>query len=109
MWDAERDAHLMYTGKEPVEGVYEKDKPVHPFAFYLLFQSIASLACGVLYMLHATILIDIKITAAYQVLTKGAKSALVPIHIYVLGEYVQTRLEDYEWFHEFCSNERIDI
>ncbi|EDW67594.1 uncharacterized protein [Drosophila virilis] len=109
MWDAERDFHLMYTGKEPVEGVYEKDNPVHQFAFYLLFQSIASLACGVLYMLHATILIDIKITAAHQGLTDGANSVFVPIDIYVLGEYVQTRLEDYEWFHAFCSDERIDI
>ncbi|XP_070063288.1 uncharacterized protein [Drosophila virilis] len=109
MWDAERDAHLMYTGKEPVEGVYENDKPVHPFAFYLLFQSIASLACGVLYMLHATILIDIKITAAHQGLTEGANLVYVPIDIYVLGEYVQTRLEDYEWFHNLCSYERIDI
>ncbi|XP_030573956.1 uncharacterized protein LOC115772121 [Drosophila novamexicana] len=109
MWDAERDAHLMYTGKEPVEGVYEKDKPVHPFAFYLLSQSIASLACGVLYMLHATILIDIKITAAHQGLTEGANSALVPIELYVLGKYVQSWLENYEWFNAFCSNERIDI
>nr|XP_032295631.1 uncharacterized protein LOC6629482 [Drosophila virilis] len=109
MWDAERDAHLMYSGKEPVEGVYENDKPVHPFAFYLLFQSIASLACGVLYMLHATILIDIKITAAHQGLTEGSNSVFVPIDIYVLGDYVQSRFENYEWFHNFCSDERIDI
>ncbi|XP_064550049.1 uncharacterized protein LOC135436391 [Drosophila montana] len=109
MWDAERDFHLMYCGKEPVDGVYEKETPVHPFAFYMLFQSIASLACGVLYMLHATILIDVKITAAHQGLTEGANSLFVPIHIYVLGEYVQTRLEQYEWFHVFCSNKRIEI
>ncbi|EDW16634.1 uncharacterized protein LOC6575157 [Drosophila mojavensis] len=109
MWDAERDFHLMYSGREPVDGVYETDRPVHPFSAFLLYQSVASLACGILYMLHATILIDVKLTAVNKVLTEGEDSMYMAIHIYVLGEYVQTKLEKYPWFYDFCSNQRIEI
>ncbi|XP_023174681.2 uncharacterized protein LOC111602016 [Drosophila hydei] len=109
MWDAERDFHLLYSGHEPVEGVYDKVEPVHPFASFMLYQSIASLTCGILYMLHATLLIDVKLTAVNKVSTEEDESRFMAINIYVLGDYVQSKLEKYSWFHIFCSNNRIEI
>ncbi|ALC47607.1 CG34432 [Drosophila busckii] len=106
MWDAERDFHLLYRGTEPEEGVYQKDEPVHPFFHFMRSQSIASLACGILYLLHATILIDIKITAYYM---RKAEGEYLPLRLYVFGELVQDRLEKYEWFRDFSSSDQLHI
>ncbi|XP_022215469.2 uncharacterized protein LOC111069632 [Drosophila obscura] len=109
MWDAEHDFHLMFSGEEPPqgEGEYQEDKPVHPFFSFMRSQAIASLSCGILYMLHATLMIDVKITAYYN--GKSDEGEYMPIPLYVFGRWIHGMLEKYQWFLEFCDNKQIDI
>ncbi|BFF92298.1 uncharacterized protein DMAD_10384 [Drosophila madeirensis] len=107
MWDAEHDFHLMFSGEEPSEGEYQVDKPVHPFFHYMRRQAIASLTCGILYMLHAALMIDVKITAYYN--GKSDDGEYMPIPLYVFGRWIHGILEKFPWFLEFCDNKQMDI
>ncbi|XP_030371174.1 uncharacterized protein LOC115621619 [Scaptodrosophila lebanonensis] len=113
MLDAEKDFHLMYLNGEPSTSteqteIFAIDKEVHPFFNFMRSQSIAALSCGVLYLLHATIVIDVYLTA------KAAEAddpdeTYMEIRLYVFGEYVHTKLEDYEWFINFNEERRMSI
>ncbi|XP_068153692.1 uncharacterized protein [Drosophila tropicalis] len=110
MYDAEKDFHLLYLGDEESDDVYIKDEPVHPFFQFMRNQSISSLTCGVLYMLHATILIDVKITSITEgKIYRDEESDYMPIPLYVFGQYVQAKLDSYEWFQEFRDNDRVNL
>ncbi|XP_016991553.2 uncharacterized protein LOC108053424 [Drosophila rhopaloa] len=110
MWDAERQFHLFVSLPEVHDHGntdYVEDPPVHPFFHYLQGQSISSLACGTLYLLHATIMIDVKLTAN---LNRGQeKGSYMPIPLFVLGRVIHSKLNRFEWFKEFCDNETIRI
>ncbi|KAH8363655.1 hypothetical protein KR084_012757 [Drosophila pseudotakahashii] len=109
MWDAERQFHMFITlhdhDEPPNHGEFVEDQPVHPFFHFLRGQSISSLACGMLYLLHATIMIDVKLTTD---LNKGqVKGDYMPIPLFVLGRCIHARLNRFQWFRDFCENEPI--
>jgi len=111
MWDAERQFHMFITQKDPHiqhkddYADLAEDPPVHPVFHFLRGQSISSLACGMLYLLHATIMIDVKLTTD---LNRGkVKGDYMPIPLFVLGRVVHARLNTYQWFRDFCENETI--
>jgi len=54
--NAESDFHMMYIMRLKNEGV---EKPVHPFFEYMRSQAVCSLACGVAYLLHGILVIDV--------------------------------------------------
>ncbi|XP_017140229.1 uncharacterized protein LOC108154469 [Drosophila miranda] len=111
MWDAEHDFHLMFSGEESPEGEaeYDVDEPIHPFFHYMRSQSIASLTCGILYMLHAILMIDVKITTYYNGKSGEDEYEYLPIPLYVFGRWIHGMLEKYEWFLEFCTNTQINV
>ncbi|EDV53035.2 uncharacterized protein LOC6555154 [Drosophila erecta] len=108
MYDAERQFYVFFMEREVDEKhVHQllEERPMHPFFFYLRGQSISSLACGILYLLHATIMIDVKLT---HDLNQGAnKGTYMPIPLFVLGRFIHGKLSRYSWFREFCENETI--
>lgn len=100
MWDAERQYHMFdLEEEEPAPGKFIEHKPVHPFFLYMRGQSISSLACGVLYLLHACLMLDFKLT------NKRGSDGYMPIPMFVFGRWVHTKLEKYQWFREFSLNE----
>uniref|UniRef100_A0A6P4DXQ7 Uncharacterized protein LOC108038088 n=1 Tax=Drosophila rhopaloa TaxID=1041015 RepID=A0A6P4DXQ7_DRORH len=108
MWDAERQFHLFFdTEVKEVSGKYNAPVPVHRFFYYMRGQSISSLACGLLYMLHATIMIDVKLTTDLNNGEHGGNH--MPIPLFVMGGMVHRKLNSYEWFREFCENNTIDL
>ncbi|XP_043655515.1 uncharacterized protein LOC122621643 [Drosophila teissieri] len=108
MWDAERQFYVFFLSKDFRENPithYVEDLPMHPFFYFLRGQSISSLACGILYLLHATIMIDVKLTNDRN--QGESKGTYMPIPLFVLGKFIHRKLSDYEWFREFCENEPI--
>ncbi|XP_039493360.1 uncharacterized protein LOC120452944 [Drosophila santomea] len=108
MWDAERQFYVFFLSSDVHENPvnqYLEDVPMHPFFFYLRGQSISSLACGVLYLLHATIMIDVKLTNDRN--QGESKGTYMPIPLFVLGKFIHRKLSEYEWFREYCENEPI--
>ncbi|XP_017039331.1 uncharacterized protein LOC108086801 [Drosophila ficusphila] len=109
MWDAERFFHmfLMNSNVQITKGDFVQDQPVHPYSQYLQGQSIASLACGMLYLLHASIMIDVKLTSDLN--TGLGRGSYMPIPLFVLGREIHAKLNNYHWFRDLCANEPIYI
>ncbi|XP_017000508.2 uncharacterized protein [Drosophila takahashii] len=108
LWNAERQSHLFVGAidreRYSIHSVYNEDPPSHPIFKFMRGQSISSLCCGLIYMLHAAIMIDVKLTSRFNDRGKHA-----PIPLFVLGRAVHSRLNRYAWFQEFCENDSIDI
>ncbi|KAM8705958.1 hypothetical protein ACLKA7_010284 [Drosophila subpalustris] len=110
--NAERDFHVMYIMVIQNEGV---EKPVHPFFEYMRSQAVCSLACGVTYLLHGILVIDVLLsgsetdTKQSDVSDNDNNDEYVPVRLYVLGEMFHSRLEKYEWFNDFARGESIPI
>ncbi|XP_030374435.1 uncharacterized protein LOC115624004 [Scaptodrosophila lebanonensis] len=113
MNQAERDFHLMFLTEEK----REIEKEIHPFFKYLRAQAVCALACGVLYMLHCIIVIDVLLCneedsdGEYNVFDPDESDSdeYLPVRLYVFGEMVQSCLEQYRWYRDFCSTERMSI
>jgi len=110
MWDAERQSYLFFATivahdhDEHAYSEFREDLPNHPFFQFMRGQSISSLACGLIYMLHAAILIDVKLTSRFNDHGRHA-----PIPLFVLGRAFHQKLNSYQWFREFCESNTIDI
>ncbi|KAI8044897.1 uncharacterized protein LOC128261445 [Drosophila gunungcola] len=108
MWDAERQFHMFFdTSVEEIKGEYNALVPIHQFSYYMRGQSISSLTCGLLYMLHATIMIDVKLTS--DLYNSGKSPGPMPIPLFVMGPVVHNKLSTYEWFQEFCGSYSRDM
>ncbi|EDW13746.1 uncharacterized protein LOC6572133 [Drosophila mojavensis] len=109
--DAERDLNVLRINIHEALGV---EKPVHPFFFYMRYQAAASLACGVMYLLHATIAIDVLLSNEsgfyeYDDADDDEGSDYIPARIYFMSEWVQSKLEQYEWFQSFSRSATIRV
>ncbi|EDW53549.1 GM12899 [Drosophila sechellia] len=65
MWDAERQFYVFFFASDIGDKhshEFVEDRPMHPIFYYLRGMSVSSLTCGILYLLHATIMIDVKLT-----------------------------------------------
>ncbi|KAH8307895.1 hypothetical protein KR059_001906, partial [Drosophila kikkawai] len=107
MWDAERQFYMF--GHDPEQEhsstKYINYEPVHPFFVYMRSQSISALACSVLYLLHTCLMFDYKLTQKRA----NSDESYMPISLFVFGRWVHTKLETYEWFKEFSSNDYIRV
>ncbi|XP_017020914.1 uncharacterized protein [Drosophila kikkawai] len=107
MWDAERQFYMF--GHDPEQEhsstKYINYEPVHPFFVYMRSQSISALACSVLYLLHTCLMFDYKLTQKRS----NSDESYMPISLFVFGRWVHTKLETYEWFKEFSSNDYIRV
>ncbi|KAH8232299.1 hypothetical protein KR032_003938, partial [Drosophila birchii] len=104
MWDAERQFYK-FAGEPHEEntGKFINFGPVHPVFIYMRSQSIGTLACGALYLLHTYIIIDFKLT------TETENNNYMPMALFVFGKWIHNKLEKFEWFREFASDERISV
>lgn len=109
---AERDFHMMYIMRIKNEGV---EKPVHPFFEYMRAQAVCSLTCGVVYLLHSILVIDVLLSKPSDDIDQPDRDEddlsddYVPVRLYVLGEWFQSHLERYEWFNDFSRGNQIQI
>ncbi|XP_016951498.2 uncharacterized protein LOC108025494 [Drosophila biarmipes] len=110
MWNAERQFYLFFATivahdhEDHGYTEFREDLPNHPFFKFMRGQSISSLACGLIYMLHAAIMIDVRLTSRFNDHGKHA-----PIPLFVLGRAFHKRLYTYQWFRDFCDNTIMDI
>ncbi|XP_017874772.1 PREDICTED: uncharacterized protein LOC108621777 [Drosophila arizonae] len=109
--DAEQDFNVLGVNIHDTLGV---EKPVHPFFIYMRYQAAASLACGVMYLLHATIAIDVLLSNErgfyeYDDADDNEGSDYIPARIYFMSEWVQSKLEQYEWFQSFSRSATIHV
>lgn len=109
--NGERDFHLFHT-----RGEYqlEVEKPLHPVFSYMRVQALCALCCGVIYLLHGVIVIDVLISNKQrpdedESSSEGEPGAKIPVRLYVLGEIVQSRLQRYKWFNDFDLGEDLNI
>lgn len=108
MWDAERQFYVFFFASELGDKnshAFVEDRPIHPIFHYLRGMSISSLTCGILYLLHATIMIDVKLTNDRN--QGESKGTYMPIPLFVLGRFIHRKLSAYDWFREFCENDII--
>ncbi|KAH8232189.1 hypothetical protein KR032_001625, partial [Drosophila birchii] len=105
MWDAERQFYKFIEEPHKKEGTgkFTGFEPVQPVFIYMRSQSICALACGILYLLHTCILFDFHLT------TRNSNGEYMPMALFVFGKWVHTKLEKYEWFREFASDEAIKV
>ncbi|KQS52004.1 uncharacterized protein LOC26526835 [Drosophila erecta] len=106
MWDVERQFSVFFVRpSELAQGEHKELPPVHPTFRYKKGQSISSLSCGLIYMLHAVILFDVRLTS--RLVVNGPQH--LPIPLFVLGRAFHRKMYKYEWFKEFCGNNTIEI
>ncbi|KAH8247675.1 hypothetical protein KR038_007948, partial [Drosophila bunnanda] len=105
MWDAERQFFMFTTDPhlENRRGKFITLKPAHPFFVHMRSQAISALACASLYLLHACLMIDYKMT------TDQREDKYMPMSLFVFGRWVHNKLEEYDWFQEFASYDRLRI
>ncbi|XP_064552454.1 uncharacterized protein LOC135438177 [Drosophila montana] len=109
--NAERDFYL-FNAKG--ESRLEVEKPLHPVFQYMRVQALCALVCGVIYLLHGVIVIDVLMSTEQRPDEDdsdydGDYDGNIPVRLYVLGEVVQSRLQRYEWFNDFDLGENMDI
>ncbi|XP_017076200.1 uncharacterized protein LOC108111317 [Drosophila eugracilis] len=102
MWDVQNDIRMLFLRKE--EEVRIELVPFNPIFNFMRAQSMSSLACGIIYLLHASIMIDVKLTTE-----SSEKGDELPIPLFVLGRSIHSMLYKFEWFREFCGNEIIEL
>ncbi|KAH8382955.1 hypothetical protein KR009_005998, partial [Drosophila setifemur] len=96
MWDAERQLYL-----------FHHNNLIAPFLSHTRGQAISSLSCGVIYMLHAVIMIDVMLTAKTNMGKLDGR--YMPIPLYTLGPSMHGILMQYSWFREFCQEDLIPL
>ncbi|KRK04691.1 uncharacterized protein LOC26534975 [Drosophila yakuba] len=107
MWDVERQFSVFFV-RPPSEQAQDEHRelpPVHPTFRYKKGQAISSLSCGLIYMLHAVIMFDVRLTS--KLVVNGSQH--LPIPLFVLGRAFHRQMSKYEWFTEFCGNNTIDL
>ncbi|XP_068155247.1 uncharacterized protein [Drosophila tropicalis] len=101
----------------------EVEKPKHPFYMFMRGQSICALLCGTIYLLHFTIVLDFllskadddQITSDFDLDTDevdddaASNDLIMPVKLYVLGEWFERRLAKYAWFEDFVDRRRLSI
>ncbi|EDW81022.1 uncharacterized protein Dwil_GK19182 [Drosophila willistoni] len=101
----------------------EAEKPTHPFYMFMRGQSICALLCGIIYLLHFTIVLDFLLSKSDedQIITDydldkddveddaASNDLIMPVKLYVLGEWFERRLAKYEWFEDFVDRRRLSI
>lgn len=101
------DSNILHAYVNDALGV---EKPVHPLFTYMHFQAVCALANGVTYLLHATIVVDVLLSNERGARNPNENSDeyevgdYVPVRVYFLSEWVQTKLEQYEWFQAFTHS-----
>lgn len=106
MWDVEQQFSVFFVrSSEQVRGEHKELPPVHPIIRYKTGQSICSLFCGLIYMLHAVIMFDVRLTS--KLIVSGSRH--LPIPLFVLGRAFHRKIYAYEWFKEFCGNNTIEV
>ncbi|XP_017482411.1 PREDICTED: uncharacterized protein LOC108371373 [Rhagoletis zephyria] len=108
MYHAENDFQLLFLS--------DFEEPRHPFFFYCKAQSIAALATGGMYMLHATFAFDaLFIRPEPQRPEEGMEDVEIeeeiemvprhrrPIEMFVLGRLVHTKLMSFKWFQMIAA------
>ncbi|EDV91253.1 uncharacterized protein LOC6568061 [Drosophila grimshawi] len=112
--NAENDFHLMYIMGAGNLGV---EKAVHPFFRYMRYQALGSLTCGVVYLMHGIMVIDVTLSQDEEPNADDNDEAsdnrddydFVPVRLYVLGGLVQSKLEQHDWFNEFSKGKLLTI
>ncbi|XP_030565281.1 uncharacterized protein LOC115765758 [Drosophila novamexicana] len=113
--DAESDFHLMYL---MVEHESEVERPLHPFFEFMRAQALCALTCGVTYLLHAIVVIDVSLSneedSDFERMVDDSDEysenvEYIPARLYLLGGLVQTHLEQYEWFYNFARGAPLPI
>ncbi|XP_054745274.1 uncharacterized protein LOC129249466 [Anastrepha obliqua] len=107
MYHAENDFHLIFLS--------DFEEPTHPFFFYCKAQSIAALATGGMYMLHATFAFDAMLIRVEPKMPREGMAdeemeeemERVPRHrrrieMFVMGKLVHTKLMRFKWFEKLA-------
>lgn len=102
MWDAENSASRNFVNTNPPK--------VHPYFMYMRGQSICALLSGVLNLLHCIIVIDIMLSHEMSDDKDDADSDLtMPIKLYIGSEWIEKRIERYNWFKVISDKRRVSL
>ncbi|KAM8705955.1 hypothetical protein ACLKA7_010281 [Drosophila subpalustris] len=83
---------------------------VHPYFMYMRGQSICALLSGALNLLHCTIVIDIMLSHEMSNDKDDIElDLIVPINLYIGSEWIERRLEKYEWFQVINDKRRVSL
>ncbi|XP_030373679.1 uncharacterized protein LOC115623462 [Scaptodrosophila lebanonensis] len=106
MKDAEQDLNTFYVK-------LSEDTPVHQFFHYMRGQSIASLCCGVMFLLHCTIVTDVLLSQDSNEFVDDEDDDEDDLEelvkLYAGGAYMHRHLEKYDWFRALTDKRRFSL
>lgn len=99
MYHAERDFHLMYLS--------DFEEPLHGFFGHCKHQSIASLATGLLLLLHCVLAVDICWIRqpTMSIFEDENEAALQPLRLYFVSESAEGYLKQFQWFRRYLLHD----
>ncbi|XP_061394360.1 uncharacterized protein LOC133329917 [Musca vetustissima] len=99
MYHAERDFHLMYLS--------DFEEPQHGFFRHCKQQSVASLATGLLFLLHCVFAVDLCWIRqpTMSIFEDENEAALQPLRLYFISSSVEKYLRQFEWFSRYLVHD----